>query len=107
MHHDKSQNIEALIKRKAVMVSPRNTLKTAVQQMAAENVDVLPVVDPANNTVLGVLSYQNILSGYRQRAKEGQGTVAISLRRRTLKMLVQSKKGFAVLKSTTKKGSAM
>jgi predicted transcriptional regulator len=107
MHHDKSQNIETLIKRKAVMVSPRNTLKTAVQQMATENVDVLPVVDTATNTVLGVLSYQDILSGYRQLAREGQGTVAISLRRRTLKMLVQSKKGFAVLKSTTKKGSTM
>ncbi len=36
-------------------------------------------------------------------AEEGQGTIAISLRRRTLKMLVHGKKGFAVLKPTPKK----
>jgi CBS domain-containing protein len=103
MHHEISQPIETLIKRKATVVSPRNTLKTAVQLMASENVDVLPVVDRTNNSVLGVLSYKDILSGYRQMAEEGQGTVTISLRRRTLKMLVHGKKGFAVLKPTPKK----
>jgi CIC family chloride channel protein len=103
MHHEISQPIETLIKRKATVVSPRNTLKSAVQLMAAENVDVLPVVDRANNSVLGVLSYKDILSGYRQMAEEGQSTITISLKRRTLKMLVHGKKGFAVLKPTPKK----
>jgi CBS domain-containing protein len=103
MHHEITQPIEALIKRKPVVIAPNSTLKTAVHLMAAENVDVLPVVDKSNNTVLGVLSYKDILSGYRQIAEEGKGTVTISLRRRTLKMLVQSKKGFAVLKPTPKK----
>ena len=105
MHHEISQPIETLIKRKATVVSPRNTLKTAVQLMASENVDVLPVVDRTNNSVLGVLSYKDILSGYRQMAEEGQGTITISLKRRTLKMLVHGKKGFAVLKPTPKKES--
>ncbi|MFL5744868.1 MAG: chloride channel protein [Niastella sp.] len=103
MHHEITQPIQTLIKRKATVISPRNTLKTAVQLMASENVDVLPVVDRTNNSVLGVLSYKDILSGYRQMAEEGQGTIAISLRRRTLKMLVHGKKGFAVLKPTPKK----
>lgn len=103
MHHEVTQPIETLIKRKSVVITPNNTLKTAVHLMAQENVDVLPVVDRTSNTVLGVLSYKDILSGYRQIAEEGKGTVTISLRRRTLKMLVQSKKGFAVLKSTPKK----
>jgi hypothetical protein len=71
--------------------------------MASENVDVLPVVDRTNNSVLGVLSYKDILSGYRQMAEEGQGTITISLKRRTLKMLVHGKKGMAVLKPTPKK----
>jgi predicted transcriptional regulator len=103
MHHEVSQPIETLIKRRSVVISPNNTLKTAVHMMAQENVDVLPVVDRTSNTVLGVLSYKDILSGYRQIAEEGKGTVTISLRRRTLKMLVQSKKGIAVLKPTPKK----
>ena len=105
MHHEISQPIEILIKRKPVVVTPNNTLKTAVQLMATENVDVLPVVDRVSNTVLGVLSYKDVLSGYRQMAEEGKGTVTISLRRRTLKMLVHSKKGFAVLRSAPKKGA--
>ncbi|OQP46843.1 chloride channel protein [Niastella yeongjuensis] len=103
MHHEISQPIETLIKRKATVISPRNTLKAAVQLMASENVDVLPVVDRANNSVLGVLSYTDVLSGYRQMAEEGQGTITISLKRRTLKMLVHGKKGMAVLKPTSKK----
>jgi CIC family chloride channel protein len=105
MHHDIAQTVEKLIKRKPVMVSPRNTLKIAVQHMAAENVDVLPVVDQTTNTVLGVLSYQDVLSGYRLLAREGRGTISISFKRRTLKMLVHSKKGFAVLKSYGTNGS--
>jgi H+/Cl- antiporter ClcA len=105
MHHEVTQPIESLIKRKPVVVTPRNTLKTAVETMARENVDVLPVVDKATNTVLGVLSYQDILSGYRQLAEEGRETLTISLKRRTLKMLVHGKKGVAVLKSNPKSGT--
>lgn len=105
MHHEVSQPIESLIKRKPVVVTPRNTLKTAVETMAHENVDVLPVVDKATNTVLGVLSYQDILSGYRQLAEEGRERLTISLKRRTLKMLVHGKKGVAVLKPNAKSGT--
>jgi H+/Cl- antiporter ClcA/CBS-domain-containing membrane protein len=107
MHHEVTLPVEKLIKRRSVVVSPSDTLKTAVQLMAAENVDVLPVVDRTSNTVLGVLSYKDILSGYRQMAEEGKGTVAISLKRRTLKMLVHSKKGFAVLRPTPRKEEHM
>lgn len=103
MHHEISPPIETLIKRKATVIAPGNSLKTAVQLMAAENVDVLPVVDRTNNSVLGVLSYKDVLLGYRQMAEEGQGTITISLKRRTLKMLVHGKKGMAVLKPAPKK----
>jgi H+/Cl- antiporter ClcA len=105
MHHEVTQTTDTLIKRKPVVITPRNTLKTAVELMAMENVDVLPVVDLADNTVLGVLSYKDILAGYRLHAEEGQETITISLRRRTLKMLVHGKKGLAVLKSFPKNES--
>jgi predicted transcriptional regulator len=97
MHHDTSLTTGSLIKRRPVVISPQNTLKTAMQRMAAENVDVLPVVDGENNTIIGVLSYKDILSGYRKSADDGRG-IAISLKRRTLKMVVHGKKGLAVLK---------
>lgn len=102
MHHDVNEPMGALIKRRPVAVLPRNSLKTAVQLMASENVDVLPVVDRGSNTVTGVLSYRDILAGYRQLAEEGRETIAISLKRRTLKMLVHGKKGLAVLKAAPK-----
>lgn len=102
MHHDVHQAIGTLIKRRPVVVLPKHSLRTAVQLMATENVDVLPVVDRAGNTVVGVLSYKDILAGYRQIAEEGRESVTISLKRRTLKMLVHGKKGMAVLKASPK-----
>jgi H+/Cl- antiporter ClcA len=106
MHHDVKQPIEALIKRKPVAVTPTDTLKIAVELMAMENVDVLPVIVPANNTVTGVLSYRDILAGYRTWAEEDEEAIAISLKRRTLKMLVHGRKGLSVMK-TTKSESKM
>ena len=101
MHHDVKQPIELLIKRKPVTITPTDTLKIAVEKMAVENVDVLPVIVPSNNTVIGVLSYRDILSGYRY-SEDDQHTIAISLKRRTLKMLVHGKKGLSVLKTNGK-----
>ena len=105
MHHDVHLTTESLIKRKPVVVTPNNTLKTAVHLMARENVDVLPVVDELNGTVLGVLSYGDVLSGYRQVAEEGKEVVSISLKRRTLKILLHRRKGLAVLRRSTKENA--
>jgi CIC family chloride channel protein len=61
--------------------------------MARENVDVLPVLSRENNTVAGILSYQDILSGYKQDIEHHQAKhPPISLKRRGLKILLHGQK---------------
>jgi predicted transcriptional regulator len=68
--------------------------------MARENLDVLPVVRNADNKIIGVLSYKNILSVYSRHLEEHQQGVAISLKRRTLKILLHGRKRLSVLRSS-------
>jgi chloride channel protein, CIC family len=98
MHHKVDQEVGSLIKRKPVAVTNEDSLKTAVELMAKENVDVLPVVSASDNKITGILSYKDILSAYRYRMDEHEEGVAISLKRRTLKVLVHGKQRLSVLK---------
>jgi predicted transcriptional regulator len=86
-----------LIKRKPFAVTVSDTLKTAVEMMARENLDVLPVIS-SSNKVKGIISYRNILSAYKHRIEEHQESVPISLKRRTLKILLHGKKRLASLR---------
>jgi H+/Cl- antiporter ClcA/predicted transcriptional regulator len=98
MHHPESNSIGSLIKRKPVAITNADTLKAAVEMMAKENVDVLPVVGQDDNKITGVLSYKDILSAYRHRMNDHEEGVSISLKRRTLKVLVHGKKRLAEIK---------
>ncbi|MGZ3837768.1 MAG: chloride channel protein [Flavisolibacter sp.] len=98
MHHPIDQKVGNLIKRKPVAITSGDSLKTAVEMMARENVDVLPVVSSSDNKITGILSYRDILSSYRHDLDEHEETVSISLRRRTMKMLVHGKKRLSILK---------
>jgi CIC family chloride channel protein len=99
MHHSVQNTIGSLIKRKPVAITNGNSLKTAVEIMARENVDVLPVVAASGNTIIGILSYKDILSSYSHHTQEHQRGLAISLKRRTLKILVHGKKRFSSIKN--------
>ncbi|HEU4632529.1 MAG TPA: chloride channel protein, partial [Flavisolibacter sp.] len=103
LHHEQQNTVETLIKRKPVAVTNGDSLKTAVDIMAAENVDVLPVVNAENNKITGILSYKDILSAYRLQQNEHEEEIAISVRRQTLKLLVHGKKGFSFLKEKVSK----
>jgi H+/Cl- antiporter ClcA len=97
MHHPVTSTIGSLIKRKAVAITKDDSLKTAVETMAKANLDVLPVISSKDNKITGILSYKDILSAYRHRIDEHEEGVAISIKRRTLKMLVHGKKRLSVL----------
>ncbi|HEU4634316.1 MAG TPA: chloride channel protein [Flavisolibacter sp.] len=103
MHHNVSNAVGSLIKRKPVTIANEDSLKTAVELMAKENVDVLPVVSASDNKITGILSYKDILSAYRYSLDEHEEGVAISLKRRTLKVLVHGKKRLSVLKDKKNK----
>jgi predicted transcriptional regulator len=56
-HHDPATQLRTLIKRKHISVSLESSLRTAVEMMARENVDVLPVAS-GGNQIVGVLAYK-------------------------------------------------
>ncbi len=91
-HHNKSYLVGTLIKRKNISVSVDNSLRTAVEIMAKENIDVLPVVSKENN-ITGILSYKNIISAYKYgRDEHDEKHQSISLKRNSLKILVHGQK---------------
>ncbi|MGZ3952198.1 MAG: chloride channel protein [Flavisolibacter sp.] len=97
MHHAATTPLGSLIKRKPFAVTAVESLRTAVELMAKENLDVLPVLSPTNK-VTGILSYTNILSAYKHRVEEHQESVHISLKRRTLKILLHGRRRLTSLK---------
>ncbi|HEX2607247.1 MAG TPA: chloride channel protein [Flavisolibacter sp.] len=99
LHHSEDQLLGQLIKRPPVALTAEDSLKTAVEIMARENLDVLPVRSEDRGQVLGVLTYRDILSVYRRLADEHQQNVTISLRRRTLKMLLHGRKRLASVRN--------
>ena len=92
-HHKAETPIGSLIKRKHISIGIQDSLKKAVELMANENIDVLPVVSRANDTVIGLISYQNIISSYKQGLDEHtRNHPDISLKRRGLKILLRGQR---------------
>jgi H+/Cl- antiporter ClcA len=98
MHHTVTDRVGTLIKRKPVTINTDDTLKHVVQLMSKENLDVMPVVSTSGIQIAGILSYKDVLKAYQHRRFEHEEAVSISLKRRTLKILVHGKKKLAVLK---------
>jgi hypothetical protein len=56
------------------------------------------VIGLPENKIIGILSYKDILSVYRHQLNEHQQIVAISVKRKTLKLLAHGKRTFSFLK---------
>ncbi len=88
--HDPLTPIGRLIKRKHISVADQDHLRKAVEIMARENVDVIPVISPADNTIMGIISYENIISSYKYSIEEHKEKhPVISLKRTSLKILIK------------------
>lgn len=88
-HHPADKPISELVRRQLVSVNEETTLRTAVEIMAMENIDLLPVVT-LDNKLLGILSYKDVISAYKKDIENHlPGRPLISLKRRGLKMLVR------------------
>jgi predicted transcriptional regulator len=91
-HHSEDKKIGELIKRKIFSIGSENSLRSAVGLMAAENIDILPVVS-ADNSVIGILTYKDILSAYKTgHDVDVMKKPSISLKRQGLKMLIRGQK---------------
>ena len=92
--------IGTLVKHKHVSVANNNSLRAAVELMAKENIDVLPVLSKENeNIIIGVLSYQDIISTYKYRIDEHEKQQPnISIKQGSLKILLRGKKLITAIK---------
>ncbi|MGN6533263.1 MAG: chloride channel protein, partial [Ginsengibacter sp.] len=63
-HHKPSLPVGSLIKRNSISIGVDSSLRSAVELMAKENIDLLPVTSN-ENTMIGILSYKDIISAYK------------------------------------------
>ena len=92
-HHNAATMVGTLIKRQPVSIKVGSSLRQAIELMAKENLDVLPVLARESNNVSGILSYKDIISGYKKDMDHHQAKNAhISLKRRGLKILLHGQK---------------
>lgn len=105
LHQPQNKLVGELVKRTGLFVSKTDTLKFAVETMAKENVDILPIV--TGKEISGILSYQHIISVYNSGFEEYEKEEAhISLKRQRLKILLQGQKLVSLLKVKSNKRNA-
>ncbi|RYG46365.1 MAG: chloride channel protein, partial [Chitinophagaceae bacterium] len=92
--------LSELVVKNHVWVGDNFSLRRAIEIMAEEDVDVLPVFSEGEEGITGILSYKNILSSYRTGVEEHRQKQAhISLKRTGLKLLVRGQKLKRFIKS--------
>ncbi len=91
---NKDQNIlKSIISEQNISISQFSTLRKAIEIMAQENTDVLPVISEDEKTIVGILSYKNIIASYKLDINEQKKFhSSISLKRQGLKLLVRGHK---------------
>ena len=101
-HHNRETPIGKLIKRNNISIGVNNSLRTAVEMMARENIDMLPVISD-EKTIIGVVSYKDIIAAYKHdidnNVKKHPG---ISLKRNSLKVLIHGQKLISAIKNKNK-----
>jgi predicted transcriptional regulator len=92
--HDPNKPIDTIIKKGSVSIAINKSLRNAIEIMANEDLDVLPVISDLNkDEVVGLLSYKDILSAYSSKFNEHKRTNAnISLKRHGLKILLHGQR---------------
>lgn len=98
-HHDTSLPVGKLIKRKRAFVTVSDNLRTAVELMAQENIDVVPVVSAETKQVTGLISYKDIIAMYKHNIEDHEKKQPnISLKRHSLRMLVRGQQIVTAIK---------
>lgn len=101
-HHAHNKLVKDLIKRMPVSVKATDSLRFAVELMAQGNIDILPVLSP-RNTLIGVLSYMDILVAYKQDFDNDlQNKPVYSLKRSGMKILVHGRTIFDAMRKENK-----
>jgi len=91
--HKQDIKVGSLIKRNLIYVNLNDDLRLAAETMVKENIDVLPVISGEEKSIVGLISYLDILATYRQGIDDHEMLRSqISLKRNGLKMLLRGQK---------------
>jgi CIC family chloride channel protein len=91
--NDDNFKIARISKKISYAIKTSDSLRNAVELMAQQDVEALPVI--ANHKVVGMLSYRNIISSYKQHFDENEtATTHISLKRQRMKIVLKGKTMF-------------
>jgi len=102
--HITDKPISSLIQHKNLSIEIDSSLRKAVELMARENVDVLPVISGSNKHIAGILSYRDIISAYKFSMDDHEKKhPRISLKRRSLKILLRGQKLYTAFRYKNEK----
>jgi CBS-domain-containing membrane protein len=88
--YDDGFKIAGLSKKINGAIKVSDSLRSAVELMAQQDVEALPIF--AGTKVVGILSYRNIISSYKQQFDENETAIThISLKRQRMKMVLKGK----------------
>jgi CIC family chloride channel protein len=80
-------------------ITADTSLRHAVEKMAAENVEAIAVWDPQQQYIIGILSFSNIMTAYRQKINaHKQSQPVFSLKEQGLKVKLKGQKILGSLK---------
>jgi CIC family chloride channel protein len=92
-HLDNSRSIKEIISPVHSFLKNDDTLRTAVEVMAKQDTEALPVLSIKGDKIIGILTYPDILSSYKLHLAENEtANTQISLKRRRIKMLIKGRK---------------
>jgi CIC family chloride channel protein len=90
---DPVSHLGDIVKDGHVYLQSTDSVRKAVELLAKQTAEVLPVIAHDSGKVIGVLSYRDILSTYKDEIEENEHPqVQISLKRQRLKMLIRGRK---------------
>lgn len=93
VNNDPKASIKSLMRAVPVLLSSNDTLRLAVELMAEQNVDILPVVSGNSQTIKGIVSYKDILGTYKAGHDEQVSqNPTISLKNKGVRILVKGKR---------------
>lgn len=92
-HHDDKTQLSDLVKDRKVYTGMHAALRSAVETMAHEDLDVLPVIDEDSRQLAGLLTYADIISVYKHGMEEDEKKqTQLSIKRGGLKLLLRGQK---------------
>jgi H+/Cl- antiporter ClcA/predicted transcriptional regulator len=99
-NHNSETLLKQIVTESKVYVKSTDSLRKAVEQMAKNEIEALPVISAVDKKVIGLLTYKDILHVYREHFDENEkANVQISLKLRRNRAMIKGKRIFKAKKS--------